>query len=178
MKKNRTTKSTLYGNSAKFFLLNGKLCVFLQRSNRISGARTAGKSSQPFLYPHINNRQVNYGLVVCGSSNAHKDTLIRPEQHHKPYLFNVQKRISKMNENTTTAGQTARQNLVCASYEERKNHMMQCLNESSTAILVYFDEDCQIRTHGIAEPSYESTLLSMLDVAAFRAHQLAEEVML
>ena len=166
----------LYGNSAKFFLLNGKLCVFLQRSNSRNGIETVGKSGRLFLYPHNINNQVNR-LEVCVSSNARKDKFRGPEQHLEPFLFNVQKHET-MNENTTTAGKTARQNLVCASYEDRKNYMMQCLNESSTAILVYFDENCQIRTHGIAEPGYESTLLSMLDVAAFRAHQLAEEVML
>lgn len=176
MKKNRTTKSTLYGNSAKFFLLNGKLCIFLQRSNLTSGTMPLTKEVSVFCTHILLTMQANR-LVVCGSGNARKDKLVSPEQHHKPFLLNVQnKRV--MNENTTTAGKTARQNLMCASYEERKNHMMQCLNESSTAILVYFDEDCQIRTHGIAEPGYESTLLSMLDVAAFRAHQLAEDVML
>ena len=174
MKKNRTTKSTLYGNSAKFFLLNGKLCVFLQRSNRISGMRTADKRCQPFLCLHINNRQVNYGLVVCGSSNAHKDMLIRPEQHHKPYLFNVLK-SEEMNASTRTAGETA---MMGATYEERKNYMVQCLSESSTAILVYCDENCEIKTYGVAPKGDETALLTMLERAASRAKRVAEEVML
>ena len=136
--------------------------------------RTAGESCRPFLYPIINKRQV-YGLVVCGSSNARKDTLIRPEQHRKPYLFNVQKRISKMNAKNRTAGETA---MMGASYEERKNYMHQCLDKSGTAILVYFNENLDIRTFGIAEQGSEISLLSMLEQAAFRAQQVAEEVML
>ena len=173
MKKNRTTKSTLYGNSAKFFLLNGKLCVFLQRSNFRNGIETVDESSRLFLYPVYINNQAN-GFVVCGSSNARKDKFRSPEQHHKPYLFNVQ--ISEtMNDSKRTAGETA---MMSATYEERKNHMMQCLNESSTAILVYFDEDCKIHTCGIAERGFESSLLPMLEDAAATARRVAEEVML
>lgn len=67
-----------------------KKVVLLQRSNIVSGMRTAGKSSQPFLYPFINNRQSDR-VVVCGSGNAHKDELASPEQHHSPFLFNVLK---------------------------------------------------------------------------------------
>ena len=163
-----------YDNSAKNILSEWKKCVLLQRSNRISGMRTAGESCRPFLYPIINKRQV-YGLVVCGSSNARKDTLIRPEQHRKPYLFNVQKRISKMNAKNRTAGETA---MMGASYEERKNYMHQCLDKSGTAILVYFNENLDIRTFGIAEQGSEISLLTMLEQAAFRAQQVAEEVML
>jgi hypothetical protein len=176
MKKNHTTKSMPYGNSAKFFLLNGKKCVLLQRSNIEGGTRTAGKRSQPFLYPHNINNQVNR-LVVCGSGNARKELLSIPEQHHKPFLFNVQK-SKAMNAKTQTAGETARKNLIGASYEERKLYMMQCLNESSTAVLVYFDEDCCIRTCGIAERGFESSLLPMLEDAAATARRVAEEVML
>lgn len=149
-------------------------CVLLQRSNSRCGMRTAGESCRPFLYPIINNRQVN-GLVVCGSSNAHKDMLIRPEQHHKSYFFNVQKRISKMNAKNRTAGETA---MMGASYKERKKYMHQCLDKSGTAILVYFNENLDIRTFGIAEQGSEISLLSMLEQAAFRAQQVAEEVML
>jgi hypothetical protein len=156
------------------FLSVPKKVVLLQRSNHKRGMRTADKSCQPFLCLHSINRQVNR-LVVCGSSNAHKDTLIRPEQHRKPLLFNVQKRISKMNENKRTAGETA---MMGATYEERKNYMVQCLSESSTAILVYFDENCEIKTYGVAPKGDETALLTMLERAASRAKRVAEEVML
>ena len=173
MKKNRTTKSTLYGNSAKFFLLNGKLCVFLQRSNFRNGIETVDESSRLFLYPVYINNQAN-GFVVCGSSNARKDKFRSPEQHHKPYLFNVQ--ISEtMNDSKRTAGETA---MMGATYEERKNYMVQCLSESSTAILVYFDENCEIKTYGVAPKGDETALLTMLERAASRAKRVAEEVML
>lgn len=159
------------------FLSIRKNVVFLQRSNRISGMRTADKRCQPFLCLHINNRQVNYGLVVCGSSNAHKDELANPERHHKPFLFNVLK-PEEMNASTKTAGETARENLIGATYAERKDYMHKCLTESSTAVLVYFDEDCKIHTCGIAERGFESSLLPMLEDAAATARRVAEEVML
>ena len=143
-----------------------KKVVLLQRSNFVSGMRTAGKSSQPFLYPFINNRQSDR-VVVCGSGNAHKDELASPEQHHSPFLFNVLK-IHKM---------TARQQMINGSYEERKNAMMQLLEKSGTAFMVYLDENCQIRTCGIAEDGYESMLLPMLDIATNKARRVAEEAM-
>ena len=65
------------------------MCVLLRRSNSRCGIETADKSSQPFLCLRINNRQANR-FVVCGSSNARKDEHRDPEQHHKPFLFNVQ----------------------------------------------------------------------------------------
>lgn len=133
----------------------------------------ADKSSQRFLYPHIINRQSNR-VVVCGSSNARKDKLVSPEQHHSPYLFNVQNKRA-MNAKNRTAGETA---MMGASYEERKNYMHQQLDQSGTAILVYFNENMDIRTFGIAEQGSEISLLTMLEQAAFRAQQLAEEVML
>ena len=68
--------------------------------------------------------------------------------------------------------------MMGASYEERKNYMHQCLDKSSTAILVYFNENLDIRTFGIAEQGSEISLLTMLEQAAFRAQQVAEEVML
>lgn len=80
-----------------------------------------------------------------------------------------------MNKNAKTAGETA---LVYATYEERKNYMHKCLTESSTAILVYFDENCEIKTCGIAERGFESSLLPMLEDAAETARRVAEEVML
>lgn len=161
------------GLAEKNILPIGKMFVLLQRSNSRCGMRTAGESCRPFLYPIINKRQVN-GLVVCGSSNARKDTHLRPEQHHKPFLFNVQK-IDAMNAKNRTAGETA---MMGASYEERKNYMVQCLNESSTAILVYFDENCEIKTYGVAPKGDETALLTMLERAASRAKRVAEEVML
>jgi len=155
------------------FLSVPKKVVPLHRSNFKSGARTAGKSSQPFLYPYSINNQVNR-LVVCGSSNARKDTLLSPERHHRPLLFNVQKSRA-MNDNKRTAGETA---MMGATYEERKNYMVQCLSESSTAILVYFDENCEIKTYGVAPKGDETALLTMLERAASRAKRVAEEVML
>lgn len=114
---------------------------------------------------------------MCGSGNAHKDELAGPERHHSPFLFNVLK-IHKMNASTKTAGETARENLIGATYAERKDYMHKCLTESSTAVLVYFDEDCKIHTCGIAERGFESSLLPMLEDAAATARRVAEEVML
>ena len=151
----------------------GKMFVLLQRSNFRNGIETVGESCRLFLYPTNTNNQVNR-LVVCGSSNARKDKFRSPEQHHKPYLFNVLK-SETMNAKNRTAGETA---MMGASYEERKNYMVQCLNESSTAILVYFDENCEIKTYGVAPKGDETALLTMLERAASRAKRVAEEVML
>ena len=153
-----------------------KKVVLLQRSNIVSGMRTAGKSSQPFLYPIINNRQ-SVRVVVCGSGNAHKDELASPERHHSPFLFNVLK-IHKMNASTKTAGETAREQMMVGSYEERKNAMIELLKDSGTAFMVYLDENCNIRTCGIAEDGYESMLLPMLDIATSKARRVAEEAMI
>lgn len=68
--------------------------------------------------------------------------------------------------------------MMGASYEERKSYMHQQLDKSGTAILVYFNENMDIRTFGIAERGSEISLLTMLERAAFRAQQVAEEVML
>lgn len=87
--KSAINKRVTFGNEKKV-LPNGKMVVLLRRSNTVSGMRTAGKSSQPFLYPFINNRQSDR-VVVCGSGNAHKDELAGPERHHSPFLFNVLK---------------------------------------------------------------------------------------
>lgn len=172
-KKNLASVSATYGENENFFPSVGNICVLLRRSNFKCGTLTADKSSQPFLYLHINNRQVNR-LVVCGSGNAHKDVHLSPEQHHKSFLFNVQK-SNAMNDNRRTAGETA---MMGATYEERKEYMQKCLAESSTAILVYFDENCQIKTYGIAERGFESALLPMLEQASEKARRVAEEVML
>lgn len=80
-----------------------------------------------------------------------------------------------MNAKNRTAGETA---MMGATYEERKNYMHQQLDQSGTAILVYFNENMDIRTFGIAEQGSEISLLTMLEQAAFRAQQIAEEVML
>ena len=157
----------------KIILSVSEKCVLLQRSNFRNGIETVGESCRLFLYPTNTNNQVNR-LVVCGSSNARKDKFRSPEQHHKPYLFNVLK-SETMNAKNRTAGETA---MMGASYEERKNYMHQCLDKSGTAILVYFNENLDIRTFGIAEQGSEISLLSMLEQAAFRAQQVAEEVML
>ena len=172
-KKNLASVSATYGENENFFPSVGNICVLLRRSNFRYGIETVGKSSRPFLYPIINNSQVNR-LVVCGSSNARKDMYLSPEQHRKPFLFNVQK-SDTMNDNRRTAGETA---MMGATYEERKEYMQKCLAESSTAILVYFDENCQIKTYGIAERGFESALLPMLEQASEKARRVAEEVML
>jgi len=113
---------------------------------------------------------------VCGSSNARKDSRLGPEQHHKSFLFNVQK-IHDMNASTKTAGETAREQMMVGSYEERKNAMIELLKDSGTAFMVYLDENCNIRTCGIAEDGYESMLLPMLDIATNKARRVAEEAM-
>ena len=176
IKKSYHAISSTYADTAKnIFAVSEIVCTFaaFKLQERYNAA---DKSCQPFLYPFINNSK-SKRFVVCGSSNARKDTLLSPEQHHKPLLFYVQKSRA-MNEQNMTAGQTARQNIMGAPYEERKNYMQQCLRESSTAILVYFDEDCQIQTFGIAKYGDETTLLTMLEKAASRAKRVAEEVML
>ena len=147
----------------------------MQRSNIQSGTLTADKRCQPFLYPYINNSQFK-GAVVCGSGNAHKDQLCSPEQHNSPYFFNLQK-YKAMNASTKTAGETARQQMMVGSYEERKNAMIELLKDSGTAFMVYLDENCEIRTCGIAEDGYESMLLPMLDIATSKARRVAEEAM-
>ena len=80
-----------------------------------------------------------------------------------------------MNNNNRTAGETA---MMSATYEERKEYMQKCLSDSSTAILVYFDENCEIKTYGVAPKGDETALLTMLERAASRAKRVAEEVML
>lgn len=172
-KKNLASVSATYGENEIFFPSVGNICVLLRRSKTRNGIETVGESSRPFLYPIINNSQVNR-LVVCGSSNARKDKFRGPEQHRKPFLFNVQKHET-MNDNRRTAGETA---MMGATYAERKEYMQKCLAESSTAILVYFDENCQIKTYGIAERGFESALLPMLEQASEKARRVAEEVML
>ena len=157
------------------FLSVPKKFVLLRRSNFASGTNPLTRVVSLFCTRLLTDKP--NGLVVCGSSNAHKDELANPERHHKPFLFNVLK-SEEMNASTRTAGETARENLIGASYEERKNYMMQCLRESSTAVLVYFDEDCKIQTCGIAERGYEASLLPMLGDAAEIARRVAEEVML
>ena len=163
-----TTKKNILSVSEK--------CVLLQRSNFRNGIETVGESCRLFLYPTNTNNQVNR-LVVCGSSNARKDKFRSPEQHRKPFLFNVLK-SETMNASTKTAGETARQQMVNGSYEERKNAMVELLKDSGTAFMVYLDENCNIRTCGIAEDGYESMLLPMLDIATSKARRVAEEVMI
>ena len=165
--------SMSYTPSAKNILAESKnVCTFAAFKITIRH-KTVGKSSRPFLCPLISNCQVNR-LAVCGSSNARKDKYGSPEQHRKSFLFNVQK-YHTMNAKNRTAGETA---MMGASYEERKSYMHQQLDKSGTAILVYFNENMDIRTFGIAERGSEISLLTMLERAAFRAQQVAEEVML
>ena len=154
------------------FLSVPKKFVLLRRSNFASGTNPLARVASLFCTRLLTDKP--NGLVVCGSSNAHKDELANPERHHKPFLFNVLK-SEEMNASTRTAGETA---MMGATYEERKNYMVQCLNESSTAILVYFDENCEIKTYGVAPKGDETALLTMLERAASRAKRVAEEVML
>ncbi|MCR5822351.1 MAG: hypothetical protein K6F85_05485, partial [Bacteroidales bacterium] len=101
-KKNLASVSATYGENENFFPSVGNICVLLRRSNFRYGIETVGESSRPFLYPIYINSQVNR-LVVCGSGNARKDMYLSPEQHHKSFLFNVQK-SDTMNDNRRTAG--------------------------------------------------------------------------
>lgn len=155
------------------FLSVPKKVVPLHRSKLTSGTEPLTRVVSLFC-THLSTLQAKR-LVVCGSGNARKDKLVSPERHHRPLLFNVQKKTSKMNENKRTAGETA---MMGATYAERKEYMQKCLAESSTAILVYFDENCQIKTYGIAERGFESALLPMLEQASEKARRVAEEVML
>ena len=164
-----------YALSAKnIFADSDIVCTFAAFKFR-KRYESAGKSSQPFLYPFTYNRQSNR-VVVCGSSNAHKDELANPERHHSPFLFNVLK-SDEMNASTKTAGETARNQMMVGSYEERKDAMVQLLKASGTAFMVYLDENCEIRTCGIAEDGYESMLLPMLDIATHKARRVAEEAL-
>ena len=105
-------------------------------------------------------------ILVCGSSNAHKDTLIRPEQRHKPFLFNVQKRISTMNAK-----------LYGSTEKERKDHMKKCIDGTCGAIMFYFDDDLNIRCCGTTEEGYEANLLQLLSSASMTARNAVEEVL-
>lgn len=173
IKKSYHAISSTYADTAKnIFAISEIVCTFAAFKITIRH-KTVGKSSRPFLCPLISNCQVNR-LAVCGSSNARKDKYGSPEQHRKSFLFNVQK-YHTMNDNRRTAGETA---MMGATYAERKEYMQKCLAESSTAILVYFDENCQIKTYGIAERGFESALLPMLEQASEKARRVAEEVML
>ena len=175
IKKSYHAISSTYADTAKnIFAISEIVCTFAA-SKHTMRCNAADKSSQRFLYPLIINKQAN-GLVVCGSSNARKDKHCSPGQHHKPYFFNVQK-YNDMNANTKTAGETAREQMMVGSYEERKNAMVQLLKDSGTAFMVYLDENCDIRTCGIAEDGYESMLLPMLDIATSKARRVAEEAM-
>ena len=173
IKKSYHAISSTYADTAKnIFAISEIVCTFAA-FKLIVRYNAADKSCQPFLYPFIKN-SISQRFVVCGSSNARKDEHYSPEQHHKPYFFNVQN-YSAMNDNRRTAGETA---MMGATYAERKEYMQKCLAESSTAILVYFDENCQIKTYGIAERGFESALLPMLEQASEKARRVAEEVML
>ena len=173
IKKSYHAISSTYADTAKNIFAISEIVRTFAAFKLIVRYNAADKSCQPFLYLDFTNKQAN-GFVVCGSSNARKDEHYSPEQHHKPYFFNVQN-YSAMNDNRRTAGETA---MMGATYAERKEYMQKCLAESSTAILVYFDENCQIKTYGIAERGFESALLPMLEQASEKARRVAEEVML
>lgn len=173
IKKSYHAISSTYADTAKNIFAISEIVRTFAAFKLIVRYNAADKSCQPFLYLDFTNKQAN-GFVVCGSSNARKDEHYSPEQHHKPYFFNVQN-YNAMNDNRRTAGETA---MMGATYTERKEYMQKCLAESSTAILVYFDENCQIKTYGIAERGFESALLPMLEQASEKARRVAEEVML
>jgi hypothetical protein len=172
--KSAINKRVTFGNKKKI-LPNGKMVVLLQRLNFKGGTRPLTRVVSLFC-THLSTMQTPR-FAVCGSSNARKDQPLNPRQHRRPFLFNVLK-LDEMNASTKTAGETARENLIGATYAERKDYMHKCLTESSTAVLVYFDEDCKIHTCGIAERGFESSLLPMLEDAAATARRVAEEVML
>ena len=138
--------------------------VLLQRSNTRSGARTAGKSRQPFLYPNIQSKKANR-LVVCVSSNARKDELSSPEQHRKPFLFNVQK-SKAMNGQNQTAGETAIKKYRNAIFEERIAKAQNIIGNTSCALILYYDEEDHLRTYSVCEDGYEHVQLEMLCSAA------------
>ena len=141
-----------------------KLFVLLQRSNIKCGMRTAGKSRRPFLYPNILNRQANR-LAVCSSSNACKDEHLSPEQHRKPFLFNVQK-SNAMNEKMQTAGETAIKKYRNAIFEERIAKAQNIIGNTSCALILYYDENDNLRTYSVCEDGYEHVQLEMLCSAA------------
>ena len=140
-----------------------KLCVSLQRSNKRYGMRTVGESCRPFLYPHINKCQANR-LVVCVSSNARKDMYRYPEQHRKPFLFNVQK-SDTMNDKQT-AGETAIKKYRNAIFEERIAKAQDIIGNTSCALILYYDEEDHLRTYSVCEDGYEHVQLDMLCSAA------------
>ena len=164
MNTQKTTYKRVTTNCKKNILSVVKPFVLLHRSNIESGTRTAGKSRQPFLYPDILTLQVNR-LVVCGSSNAHKELLSIPEQRHKPFFY-VQKRISTMNAK-----------LYGSTEKERKDHMKKCIDGTCGAIMFYFDDDLNIRCCGTTEEGYEANLLQLLSSASMTARNAVEEVL-
>lgn len=173
--KSAINKRVTFGNKKKI-LPNGKMVVLLQPSKHIERYKTADKRSRLFLYPYINNAN-SKGLWCAVAVMPARTRSIVLDNTTSLFLFNVLK-LDEMNASTKTAGETARENLIGATYAERKDYMHKCLTESSTAVLVYFDEDCRIRTCGIAEHGFEAKLLPMLEDAAATARRVAEEVML
>ena len=150
-----------------------KLCVSLQRSNKRYGMRTVGESCRPFLYPHINKCQANR-LVVCVSSNARKDELSSPEQHRKPFLFNVQK-SKAMNGQNQTAGETAIKKYRNAIFEERIAKAQDIIGNTSCALILYYDDEDHLRTYSVCEDGYEHVQLEMLCSAATIAKNAVED---
>lgn len=138
--------------------------VLLQRSNIKCGMRTAGKSRRPFLYLHIKNRQANR-LVECVSSNARMGSRLGPEQLRKPFLFNVLK-LNAMNAKTQTAGETAINEHRNAIFNERKAKAQNIIGNTSCALILYYDENDNLRTYSVCEDGYEHVQLEMLCSAA------------
>ena len=167
-----TYKSTL---CKKYFAMSDIVCTFAAFKFP-KRHKTVGKSSRPFLCPIFTNRQSNR-VVVCGSSNARKDKFRSPEQHHSPYLFNVQK-SETMNEQNRTAGETAKVNFYESTQQQRKDYMRQCLDETFCALMFYYDENCHIKAVATSEKGFEADILELFNAASFRVKQAIEETLL
>lgn len=151
-----------------------KKVVLLQRSNILYGIETVGESCRLFLYPFNANNQV-MGLGCAAAVMPARISGLVLNNTYQALFCKLFKTKPQMSNNKMTAGETA---VMGASYNERKSYMQKCLAKSSTAILVCFDENLEIKTYGIADRGEESLLLTMLDEAANRAKEIAEGIML
>lgn len=149
--------------------------VLLQRSNIKCGTETAGKSRRPFLYLHINKRQANR-LAVCVTSNGRKDEHLSPEQHRKPFLFNVLTSNAMNTQQAMTAGKTAIENLRGSILSERKSIAQNIIDSTHCALIFYYDENSNLRTYSVCEDGYETMQLQMLSSAACIARNAVEDV--
>ncbi len=65
-----------------------------------------------------------------------------------------------------------------ASTEERKNNMVECLNNTYGALMFYYDNNGKIKTCAMTEKGYESNVLELLNAAVLISKQAIEEVVL